>query len=82
MLSNSNPQNSDLNGMLTGMISGVVSTVLTGMLSHYIVKPVVQKGVDKIVPPAEWVELDPTPEAIDKVIDEVIEAEENADDTK
>lgn len=77
MFSHSNPQNSDLNGMLTGMISGVVSTVLTGMLSHYIVKPVVQKGVDKIVPP-ERLELTDTAE----VIDEVADAEENADDTK
>lgn len=78
MFSNSNAPNHDLNGVLTGLISGVVSTVLTGVLSHYVVQPVVQKGVDKIVPPVEWRELDPTPE----VIDEVIGAEENVDDTK
>lgn len=78
----SSHSNSDLNSTLTGIISGVVSTVLTGMLSHYIVKPVVQKGVDKIVPPAEWLELDPTPEDIDKVIDEVFDAEENANDAE
>ena len=82
MSSHSNAPNSDLNGMLTGLISGLVSTVLTGVVNHYIVQPVVQKGVDKIVPPAEWLELDPTTEAIDKVINKVIDAEENADDTE
>lgn len=82
MSSHSNTPNSDLNGMLTGLISGLVSTVLTGVVNHYVVQPVIQKGVNKIVPPAEWRELDPTPEDIDKVIDEVIDSEENADDTE
>ena len=58
------------------MISGVVSTVLTGVLSHYIVKPVVQKGVNKIVPPEPLVEITDAEGA------EVVEHEENADDTK
>lgn len=77
MFPNSNSQNSDVNGMLSGIISGVVSTVLTGVLNHYVVKPVVQKGVDKIVPP-EPLELTRTVEV--EVI-EVVEDEEN-DDTK
>lgn len=76
MFSHSNTPNYDLNGMVTGMITGVVSTVLTGMLSHYVVQPVVQKGVDKIVPPEPLVEIVDIDDA------EVIDAEENADDTE
>lgn len=79
MLPHSNPQNSDTNGMLTGLISGAVSSVLTGLVNHYIIKPVVQKGVDKIVPP-EPLELTHTTEVDEDV--EVIEHEENTDDTK
>lgn len=73
MFSHSNTPNYDLNQMLTGLVSGVVSTVLTGVLSHYVVQPVVQKGMDKIVPP------EPLCEIVDA---EVVEHEENADDTK
>lgn len=76
MFSHSNTPNQDLNGMLTGLISGLVSTVVTGVVNHYIVQPVVQKGVDRIVPP------EPRFEIADAEVVEVVEHEENADDTK
>lgn len=76
MFSHSNTPNYDLNRMLTGLVSGAVSTVLTGVLSHYVVQPVVQKGMDKIVPP------EPLCEIVDAEDVEVVEHEESTDDTK
>ena len=83
MSSHSNPQNSDLgvpsvlNTTLTSIISGALTTAITGMVNYYLVKPAVQKGVDMIVP-REPIELT----NIVDIDDEIIDAEENADDTE
>ena len=82
MLPHSSPQNPDVNGMLTDLISGAVSSVLVGLVNHYVIKPVVQKGVDKMAP-SEPLELTRTVEDVEDVEDvEVVEHEENTDDTK
>lgn len=79
MLPHSSPQNPDVNGMLTDLISGAVSSVLVGLVNHYVIKPAVQKGVDKMVP-SEPLELTHTVEDVEDA--EVIEHEETTDDTK
>lgn len=75
----------DVNNTLTRIVSGVVTSVIAGALSRYVVTPIVRKGVDKAVHP-RMLEVGRNQTLVfadeDAVEAEVIEHEENADDTK
>lgn len=57
MFNFSKADNAQLNQLIVGGLSGIVTTVVAGLINNYVVTPVVQKGVDKVLPVEEPVVL-------------------------
>lgn len=57
MFNFSKADNAQLNQLIVGGLSGLVTTAVAGLINNYVVTPVVQKGVDKVIPVEEPVVL-------------------------